>query len=237
MDAHTMVTAAGILHPCAWSTSAGCSSVGLPPTTLPTLIGASVRLQNGDHEAELGWGQPHGQVPLADPSGLLPTGTRPLRVILGGRLSIFFHNGGYVSWPVRGITVESAAPATPADLISLGLAPDWLAACEDTRARLACHPRVETLGTLDRSLIRWYPTVAAFTVGRRAGNDWVLDDRFMSRHHATIEPREGGVFVDASPSTSGITVGGEPRVRSFIPFGASFRLGQTHVVLVRPGPA
>jgi len=56
---------------------------------------------------------------------------------------------------------------------------------------------------------------AAVTVGRGHGNDIPLDDEFASSHHARVESRTDGVWLEDVGSTNGTAVNGvlisEPR--------------------------
>jgi pSer/pThr/pTyr-binding forkhead associated (FHA) protein len=67
------------------------------------------------------------------------------------------------------------------------------------------------------------------TVGRSASNDIRLDgDEFASAHHARIEPRRDGVWVEDVGSTNGTYVNGArvARARQLVP-GDIIRVGET----------
>lgn len=67
---------------------------------------------------------------------------------------------------------------------------------------------------------------AALTVGRQFDNDVVLDDRAVSRHHATIEVRDLKLAVFDKGSRNGITVN-KARVQSAqLDYGDIVRIGK-----------
>ena len=80
-------------------------------------------------------------------------------------------------------------------------------------------PRVVTVeGTLD--------------VGR-AGDDLLLDDPTVSRHHLTVGPAEGGLLIVDSGSANGTMVDGERITEPVVVLpGSSIRLGETELRVV-----
>jgi hypothetical protein len=71
----------------------------------------------------------------------------------------------------------------------------------------------------------------ALTVGRRTDNDLVIvDDEYVSSHHARFEPRRDGVYLDDAGSTNGTFVNGErlSRSRQLTP-GDVVRIGETEL--------
>jgi pSer/pThr/pTyr-binding forkhead associated (FHA) protein len=106
--------------------------------------------------------------------------------------------------------VRSASREVRLPQESFILAPSQAAAAGLGRqqAPLATGALVALSGALDEGT-RFELNAKALTVGRAASNDIRLDaDEFASSHHARIEPRRDGVWVEDVGSTNGTYVNG-----------------------------
>ena len=73
----------------------------------------------------------------------------------------------------------------------------------------------------------------ATIIGRGADADLRLTDHGVSRHHAQVELREGGVWVEDLGSTNGTTVNGLPvTVPTLMSSGQRIAIGSTVLVFL-----
>ncbi len=80
---------------------------------------------------------------------------------------------------------------------------------------------------------------AETVIGRAPDADIILDETYVSRHHAKIELREGGYFIEDMGSRIGTTMNGEQIQRQELKFGDEISLGEIRITFVEPtaGPA
>lgn len=76
-----------------------------------------------------------------------------------------------------------------------------------------------------------------FTVGRASSCDLRLDDKAISRHHATFHVEEDAIRVEDNDSRHGVFIDGR-RVdgKMTVPVGAQVRMGQQAMVVVEVDP-
>ena len=65
-------------------------------------------------------------------------------------------------------------------------------------------PNAATLGAAARVVF----TAKGGTIGRRAGNDWVLGDPHVSGRHARVRSVGGTFFLEDAESANGVVVNG-----------------------------
>lgn len=68
------------------------------------------------------------------------------------------------------------------------------------------------------------------TIGRDTGNDIVLSDPKVSRHHATIEFRYNGVFITDHSGRGTMQINGVPITETSVENGDQITMGQTDLV-------
>lgn len=67
----------------------------------------------------------------------------------------------------------------------------------------------------------------------RAGDDLLLDDPTVSRHHLTVGPADGGLLITDSGSANGTRVDGERITEPVVVGpGSSIHLGETELTVV-----
>lgn len=76
-----------------------------------------------------------------------------------------------------------------------------------------------------------------YTLGRLADNDIHLDDRRVSRHHASLEVRDSGVVVKDHDSTNGIKVAGRKVKRAELSPGDSLTIEPFQLLIGSAEPA
>ena len=74
---------------------------------------------------------------------------------------------------------------------------------------------------------RFGPLTLPLNIGAAPGNDVVLDDPAVSRHHCTIEERSEGVLIRDTGSTNGVWLAGHQVLLGLIKDGTTVTLGQT----------
>ncbi len=94
---------------------------------------------------------------------------------------------------------------------------------------IAAPARVYLTAPLTHPGRRW-PLVEALTLGSDPTNDVVLDDPFVSAHHARLTWQGGRCLVRDLGSRNGVFVGEQKVVDGEVPLGAQLRLGRTTLV-------
>lgn len=78
------------------------------------------------------------------------------------------------------------------------------------------------------------PLVGRITLGRDKGNDIILDDRLVSRHHAVIQKIGNEYFLEDLESTNGTQVNGQavpPRLFLRLSLSDTILIGRTELSL------
>jgi pSer/pThr/pTyr-binding forkhead associated (FHA) protein len=70
------------------------------------------------------------------------------------------------------------------------------------------------------------------SIGRSSGNDVVLQDPTVSRHHATVRLEDGGYFLYDFASTNGTPVNGQRIYRKKLADGDIIELGRSALLFV-----
>ncbi|MBN1491341.1 MAG: Flp pilus assembly complex ATPase component TadA [Phycisphaerae bacterium] len=73
------------------------------------------------------------------------------------------------------------------------------------------------------------------TIGRRADNTIVIEDKLASRYHCSLEPTEGGFILCDLGSRNGTKVNGERVERALVGDGDEIAIGHTVMTLVADG--
>jgi DNA-binding NtrC family response regulator len=94
-------------------------------------------------------------------------------------------------------------------------------------ARPAVQLRLRRAGS--ESVHRWMGE--SCTVGKDAGNDLVVDDRFISSRHLRIARKNGHFVLADQASTNGTWLGAVRIFEAEVPLNTTVRVGETEVVL------
>lgn len=127
-----------------------------------------------------------------------------LKLCLLALLYLFFLRVLRAVWtevnPPKGVPADGPAPA-PASPVAAGRGGRRRSAPVGPQVLCITEPaaRAGEQWTLDGEL----------TLGRHAGSTVVLDEQFVSQHHARLFRRDGEVFVEDLGSTNGTWVNGE----------------------------
>ena len=83
-----------------------------------------------------------------------------------------------------------------------------------------------TLSGVNNSDVRVMEFVESVTIGRKAGNDVIIEDKAVSGKHCEITYENGAVFITDLDSTNGTFVNDEPVVRCEIETGDTIIIGK-----------
>src|SRR5947207_8344232 len=70
-------------------------------------------------------------------------------------------------------------------------------------------------------------TEEVLTVGRATDNDVVLDDQSVSRHHFSVQMKDGRPYLRDLKTPNGTWINGEPRLERFLEPGDRIECGST----------
>ena len=143
-------------------------------------------------------------------AGVLPDGGD---VQLGGWRAVFRVRSAEAPVPAE----PTAHDASRTEVLPAGAEARWQPA--QVRVRRGTHEAVHRLQG------------DAFTVGKEAGNDLVLDDRFASSRHLRVARGEGLFRVTDMGSTNGTFLGGVRVHDVEVPLPSTLRVGETELVL------
>ena len=83
-----------------------------------------------------------------------------------------------------------------------------------------------TLSGVNNSDVRVMEFVESVTIGRKAGNDVIIEDKAVSGKHCEITYENGAVFINDLDSTNGTFINDEPVVRCEIETGDTIIIGK-----------